>query len=72
MPNREIAGYTERAFHELQKDHCLMGEWFNMEPGTATKILEIYLVEGLNLFTSLSNKEKDMVWSMCRENYDAQ
>ncbi len=72
MPSREIASDIERAFHELQKEHCLIGEWFNMEPRRAAGILEIYLIEGLNLHTDLSNEEKDIAFSMVWENYDAQ
>lgn len=72
MPNRGIASDIERAFHVLQKEHCLIGEWFNMEPGHAEVILKIYLREGLNMLTGLSNEEKDTVWAMAMGNRDAQ
>lgn len=70
MPDRKMASYLETAFHEIQKEHCLMGEWFNMDPRKAKLLLELYLVGALNLGTTLSNEEKDTVFAMALENHD--
>lgn len=38
-PNREIAEYLERSFHDTQKSACLHGEWFDYEPVEAIHLL---------------------------------
>ena len=38
-PNREWAKMVEKSFHETQKESCLHGEWFDIEPIQAIHIL---------------------------------
>lgn len=41
-PNREISSYMEAAFHSLQKDRRLEGEWFDIEVAEAMQLLGFY------------------------------
>jgi hypothetical protein len=37
------AEFIEEAFHALQKDHKLFGEWYDLTPRQACVIIELYL-----------------------------
>lgn len=39
VPNHEIALALESAFHEVQSDKCIRGEWFNITPQQATGMM---------------------------------
>jgi len=39
VPSRLLATEFERAFHQLYKDQNLMGEWFDMHPADAMRIV---------------------------------
>jgi hypothetical protein len=43
IPAREIAAYFEKAFHHLQADRCVNGEWFDIHPIEAAQIVALYL-----------------------------
>ena len=38
-PTKEIARELERSFHQVQKEHRLHGEWFNLDPMTAVYLM---------------------------------
>lgn len=42
FPFREMAMHIEKAFHALHKEHCLHGEWFDMDPEEAAELLRLY------------------------------
>lgn len=48
-PEQEIAAYMERAFHEINRDHRLEGEWFDLSPKTALLFMSAYLSEMLRM-----------------------
>ena len=43
VPNREIAGFLEGAFHHTQSDARLEGEWFNMSVRAALARMCLHL-----------------------------
>lgn len=38
-PNKDIARELERSFHEVQSEHRLHGEWFDLEPIVAVHLV---------------------------------
>lgn len=51
-PTRNIALYVENAFHTLQADRRLNGEWFNIHPMNAVELLCLYFREIFNFTLS--------------------
>ena len=64
VPDRKIATSLEETFHALQKEHQLMGEWFNIEPYRAETLLTLYLSFSLSMFTSISPADQAICMDM--------
>jgi hypothetical protein len=43
LGEREPCAFIERAFHQLQKEHKLHGEWFQLDPESAAQIIHLYI-----------------------------
>lgn len=56
-PTRNVALYVENAFHTLQADHRLNGEWFNIHPMSAVELLCLYFRE---IFTFTLSGDEDL------------
>jgi hypothetical protein len=63
LPNKQIAKSMEDAFHSLQASCRLSGEWFNIEPIRAIKLMCIYL--GAAIALNLGEDEHDRFADCC-------
>lgn len=64
LPNREIAVALERAFHVVQNDKKLHGEWFDMSPDRAFVIMLVNLNCHLVEACGLSQEETRQIMSL--------
>ncbi len=64
FPCRAIALEMEACFHSLQKEHCLYGEWFDLDPERAASLFYLYTAFTVDFKLSCSPEEKKLYLQM--------
>ena len=49
VPNKEMAAFIESAFHSIQQENRMIGEWFDIGVSEATQIVAFYLEVALTM-----------------------
>lgn len=65
-PDRDMARYLERAFHEVQHRERLSGEWFDLSPKACMILLMFGLGAALDVHTDMSQQEIDEILKTAR------
>ncbi len=70
VPDQSIALEIEKAFHAVNDDLRLMGEWFNIEPMQAEFLMYCNFGGALSVKTDLSNEEiTEMLPRICKPSW---
>lgn len=64
FPSRAVASDVESCFHGTHADRQLCGEWFDVTPDEAIKIISIQTVFLIGAMTNLNDAEKQTAYEM--------